>query len=543
MTDYINTFNIGKEIEVYNGSVVSWGTDTYVLGNKYVGRIVHLVTNPSTQQIETYLVKSDHTSIAEQFPEDKVFYGYVKNSTINPQTQEYTSLEIVRDDIPVGGSQFDGCWSKLNDIILYDGNIGAGTVRVINLSNSLPVSNNDYLIRLSIEAQTGTKAGNTVDVIVNSGSTTGGTDGYRVCRCVTRTNSYQYCAGTVDIPIKNSDKNFTINTTGANATGSYKIVLKAFKTLGTNETESHYIEKITTKDKTDIKLGNECTSGQPVFILDTDGLLLDTVTIASEASRTISLASILPNDGYDYECIFSSSGLTPPTSGNNIKIFLFSGSSTTTGWNSLYRVIARSNGTVRGGGNVRLHIPANDKNVTILNNGNASVTNLQLNIISYRRLGRNNPFSVSKIAYPDNTNGITIGGDIADGQYEYKFQDIYVGTFNALSQRTFTVSNYLPDNDNTYEVLFQTFGRTGTTSGNTCQFWVKSGLQTASRPLLGSYIGTRTASTTADQRFGVFYCKQDSNGNMTFEVNYTGNATSGSSALSLCAYRVLGTNE
>lgn len=133
-----------------------------------------------------------------------------------------------------------------------------------------------------------------------------------------------------------------------------------------------------------------------------------------------------------------------------------------------------------------------------------------------------------------------IGGNIADGQWIKKSATVFSGTyFDSTGRKTYTISDYLPDNDYTYEVLVGSYGTTGKTAGDEQSWWIPSTGETFLQPL--SYVTTRTASNVVDGRAATVPLKQV-DGVITITVNVT-STSAGSNGLYLYGYRRLGTNE
>lgn len=132
-----------------------------------------------------------------------------------------------------------------------------------------------------------------------------------------------------------------------------------------------------------------------------------------------------------------------------------------------------------------------------------------------------------------------IGGDIADGQWVNVglnvFKDV---SYSTTGERTYTVSNYLPDDNHIYEVMVGCFAYTGTTSGDMCNWWVRDANGDFSQTM--GYCRTRSSSNVQNGNEGVLPMRQI-NGDLTFSVNVVnaGGGTGGN-GLYLQGYRRLG---
>lgn len=133
-----------------------------------------------------------------------------------------------------------------------------------------------------------------------------------------------------------------------------------------------------------------------------------------------------------------------------------------------------------------------------------------------------------------------IGGIQADGQWVRKDVTVFSGTkFTATGTPSYTVSNYLPDNIYTYEVIVCSYATTGSKANDTCTWWVGD-IDVHFVQNMG-YSRTRTASDTWSAGEGIIPVKQV-NGILTLRLNVTGVGSSGTgnNALYLRGYRRLG---
>lgn len=129
-----------------------------------------------------------------------------------------------------------------------------------------------------------------------------------------------------------------------------------------------------------------------------------------------------------------------------------------------------------------------------------------------------------------------IGGNQAEGQWVQKNVTVFSGeTFTATGAQTFTISNYLPDNDYVYEVLLGSYNATTSTSGNASSWWVRN--EYSKHAQIAGYVRTRTSSSTKSGHSMVLPVQQK-NGTLTLNINVT--SVGGSCGLYLYAYRRLG---
>lgn len=434
----------------------------------------------------------------------------------------------------IGGEIFDDTWIYNQKTIATGLTIAAAGTKTYSLSSYLPNDGYDYLVQLHFFLTTGSTAGDSIDAQVFSGSSASSFP-RRVTRTLTRTASTQISAGTIELPIKASDRAFTVKNGDGNGTGTFEIYFSGYRRIGTNGQSSNYIEKITIPHK-DLTVGGKILDGKPTSKSST---LLSSVAIAAGGTKTVSLSSYLPNDGHDYFCYFNLTNYTPATNGAGNTMRLCAG--TGTGINRpVCRVTARSAATRCCGGNIVMRISATDRNVTVYNSGGTATGTTTLYLRAYRRIGTN---KLSNGNYISNIDNIPIGGTIANGQWVYKNYTIFGAvTFadQASGDKTYTITNYLPTNNELYEILIYSYSRTGATSGSTCSYWVNGNGLSASQVM--SYVNTRTASNECDAKSGIIFCKQDSSGNMTVSVDMTSSQATGNCGLYLAGYRKIGIN-
>ena len=436
----------------------------------------------------------------------------------------------------IGGAQFDDTWVTKYTVLGTKITISAGGTKTISLSSYLPNNNYDYYVQIHVELTTGTTAGDTIDGQVFSGSNATGFS-CRAGRQLTRTSNTEISAQTVEIPISASDKAITIKNVDGNGTGTYIVSAHAYRRIGTNGKQNNYIQKIQIPKNETLVVGGDILDGG---VVQSTRTLLSGGSIAGGTTKTISLSSYLPSDGYDYECYFNLTAHSPATSGTAISMRLNSGSSADTSSPIIGRVISRSEASRVCAGNYNCVIKSTDRNITIYNSGGHTAYNISLYLRGYRRIGKN---QLGSQDYISNINDISIGGAIADGQWVYKFYTIFrAHKFPAITSNTtyeYTVSNYLPTSG-VYQVLFQTYSRTGVTSGNPCTWWVRG--NNRNMPQVASYINTRTASNQCDAKSGILFCNQNSKGDFTVFVDVTSKPLSGNCGLYLVGYRKIGSN-
>ena len=134
-----------------------------------------------------------------------------------------------------------------------------------------------------------------------------------------------------------------------------------------------------------------------------------------------------------------------------------------------------------------------------------------------------------------------IGGTQADGQWVRKDVTVFSSTtWDSTGAKSYSVTNYLPDNNYIYEVIVCSYATTGATAGDTVAWWAMN--QDSKCPQVMGYSRTRTASNTFSSGQGVLPVRQV-NGTLTLKMNVTGIGASGTgnNGLYLRGYRRLGT--
>ena len=132
-----------------------------------------------------------------------------------------------------------------------------------------------------------------------------------------------------------------------------------------------------------------------------------------------------------------------------------------------------------------------------------------------------------------------IGGDMADGQWVKTNTSVFTGqTWSATGTYTYSVSNYLPDDTYTYLVRVSCYSATGSTSGDSCNWWVRN--DNAEYNQVMGYATTRSSSGVTSGNSGILPLKQV-NGVLTLNLNVTGvGSGTGNNGLYLYGYRRLG---
>ena len=104
---------------------------------------------------------------------------------------------------------------------------------------------------------------------------------------------------------------------------------------------------------------------------------------------TVSLADIIPNDGYDYEIQLCDWINTGTTSGNEVKIFIYPTTSASGDRICIDKVRTRTASSRFSSGNAIIPIKANNRNITIKNETSVTSGICGFFILEYRRIGTN----------------------------------------------------------------------------------------------------------------------------------------------------------
>lgn len=296
-----------------------------------------------------------------------------------------------------------------------------------------------------------------------------------------------------------------------------------------------------------IQFGGDNFDGQWYSYNDTEINLLSSASLNATTKTSVDISSYIPNDGYAYELLIRGYCRTSTTSGNNV--FIRVGTVDTTGGDNpiLMRGITRTASYRNVFGNMLLPISSSERKIYIYNAGNAAATTMTIQITGIKRVGKNktNGSYLENIATPDGTT-TPFGGKIADAQWASKRSTVVNAVqFNdsTTTNHDYTVANYLPTNNEWYEILATTYSVTGSTSGNQ----VNWGLYCSPQPLggvsqQGMYINTRSASTQIARNNQLIIGRQNTAGNLVVRIRNYGTSQTGNNSVYFSGYRRLGKN-
>lgn len=361
--------------------------------------------------------------------------------------------------------------------------------------------------------------------------------------------NYTQVASFSDSTLTTADNNYTL-TIG----NSSQIDIRDRPFLGTIDLSECYINVNGERywsglDYTEIvHFGGDNLDGQWYSYNNTELTLLSSASLNSSTSTSVDISSYIPNDGYSYELLIRGYCRTSTTSGNNVFIRVGAYNATDANNPLLMRGLTRTASYRNISGNCLLPISETQRKIYIYNAGNATATTMTIQITGIKRVGKNTTSGnyIESITTPDGTT-VPFGGKITDGQWANKRTTVVSAVqFNdsATTNHDYTVSNYLPTNNEWYEILASTYAATGSTSGNQ----VNWGIFCSPQPLggvsqQGMYINTRSSSTQIGRSNQLLIGKQDSSGNLKIRIRNYGTVKTGNNNVYFSGYRRLGTNE
>lgn len=440
----------------------------------------------------------------------------------------------------IGGDQFDGQWVSSYASIASGATLASSGTKSYSLSSYLPNDSFTYEVLVEGTVTTGSTSGNNTRFYITNSNSQFARD---LGSCTTRTSNTQTAGGTATIVVPSSNRNIVAHNDG-NASITYSLTVRGYKKVGLNGTASNYIEKISIPNNSDIPIGGDTFSGQ--WRSETHEVF-SRITVASGAYTSADLSSYIPNDGYCYEVVVRMNARTGTTSGNNIIMRI--GTKSGSNQNPICcRINTRTSSDMTIGSTTLVPLGANERTLYVNNTGNATANTVRVWITSCRRIGKNitgNNY-LTNIKTPDDTV-VPFGGSFSDGQWVSNQKSVFSSVkwtdSTSGTTHTYTITNYLPTNDEWYEILCWSFGTTNTTSGNTVS-WDINTSPTLTGKSTGALINTRSSSSNITRVSFILVGKQDSNGVLTVEISNwsTVNQTTGNNQLNFQGYRKLGTN-
>lgn len=432
------------------------------------------------------------------------------------------------NDIPIGGKQFDGEWELSQVALASAGTLAAGASATYDISSYIPNDGYDYECLFSYYAETNGTAGDILQLRFGQGTSANAAK--IIADRMNPTGGIIKDGKQIILPILASgERKVTVLNCRSTATGVFRIFLNAKRRLGNNFSLTNPIKTITTPNDS-IDVGGDNTNDGEWVAIQT--ALLRNVTVAPGASHTLDLSNILPNDGYDYECLFRTWGETGAKSGNWTEFQIGNGNISS----YIVRAQTRTASSVRFGGNAIMPITTN-RQVILSNYSGTSGTasSVYFQILGYKRL-----IKPATGNYISNINGNPFGGDNFSGRWtNTRISIISNASYSdtATTTRTYTVDNYLPDNVNQYEILFGLTSATPATSNRHTNISLKCDY---TGQLLGAYNSTRENRRARDAQLGILVGKQVNN-TLTITITNAANSYADGISLLLYGYRKVGT--
>ena len=141
----------------------------------------------------------------------------------------------------IGGSPFDGQWVHSVSTLLNNVTIAASGSTTVDLSSYLPDTTHRWEVIFVIRGVTGSTSGNTIRLLLGSG--TSGNAYYRELACRTRASSSEYAGGTANIVINAGDAKVVLQNTESVAASNVYLRAVYYRCLGSN-TDTNHIENV-----------------------------------------------------------------------------------------------------------------------------------------------------------------------------------------------------------------------------------------------------------------------------------------------------------
>ena len=474
------------------------------------------------------------------------------------ETTQYVSN--INSDV-IGGKLLNGQWIGANHDIATGLSITTGTAKEYDLSEYLPDDNYSYEVMFTVTGRTGTTSGNAATIRVGLSSTA--SDNPVVFKQVTRASNYMVNGGNGRVVIGSNRKIYIGNTGGSTST-NINFVARAYRRVGTNSTTNtpNICIKSNVQVPNSLIYGNPAVSNGVVSGFSEENYLQILNGKQDKADYIIKFTTGSTTKATSQNILCAENFFTLEISGNTWNVVTYNwetGASTTlftASANTTYWVKISVNGKTKtfrystDGISYTLVASFTDNNMDITDSYPLRIGNHSLNSLLTERafLGsvdlNETYINVNNVRFwngMDYKKYIPIGGDIADGQWIRNNIDVFDGITLSNGKRTYTVNNFLPEDDVPYEIIATSYGRTGSKSGNSATWWIDDASEDViGDPVMG-YVNTRTASSMADAKGAIIVCTQR-NGVITIPISVTSSATTGNCGLWLTAYRRVGNN-
>lgn len=246
--------------------------------------------------------------------------------------------------------------------------------------------------------------------------------------------------------------------------------------LPTNNPNGNYISNIKLVNGDIIPIGGIQFDGTWKAV-ETQGDNIYIGTFTANQTKQFSLSEFLPDDGLNYECLFTFENNTGAKSGNASGVWAVGGAVDSAEFtNRVSRNNTRSDSSHDSFANIIIPIYANDRVLTVTNiESSATSGTFKIGIQAYKRLGTNNDNNSN---YISNLSTKTIGGENMPGNWHIVDTFIDLLSNISLAKTSSTVVDlceYIPVDGYQYEAIFDIEARTGTTSGNAFYIILESG--------------------------------------------------------------------
>ena len=316
-----------------------------------------------------------------------------------------------------------------------------------------------------------------------------------------------------------------------------------------------YVEKIKTNNVSRPVGGKFANGGVDYFMRHVSGTtstednkIADNVSLAAGDYNMYSLANYIPNDGYNYEVLLSFYS-SQSTSGkySYLRAVGYTGSFNIDypRWLTVGMRTARTNAAYRDSKAIWFPISSQYKYIVVYQSSDTGTTTYSIAVNGVRRIGTNN-YNTSTGSYGNNIvkniNDYNIGGFNFDDQWIYSRVTLFETTFAKNSATTYSLSNYLPNDNYTYLVSFGGYSRTPSGSGQTnirlCpkEVTYANGLLYGAAIMSTEYHSSSTYACSGNVTIPIFSDRK------VTVINQAGNTT-GTTGMYMIAYRRLGTNE
>lgn len=282
----------------------------------------------------------------------------------------------------IGGDEFDGQWKEKDSTLGSSITIAPNGSFNYSLATYLGDNTHDYEVEFQLYVETGTTSGNCAEIFLYSGNATSGVWNSRTTRVRTRAAYKQIAGGTYILPILKGAQSITIwNNSGMVGNSIFTLTACRYRRIGLNGTHSDYISAIDAGGS-HYDINGKFLNGDWV----SSEVQLYNGTIAGSTTKSCSLSSYLPNDGYAYEVWLTLRADTGTTSGDAVtgRVGL---SSTGTSNKIVCRQQTRTASNMTCCGNILQPVAA--RTVYVSNTAGVTSGTMVFTARGYRRIGTN----------------------------------------------------------------------------------------------------------------------------------------------------------